>query len=319
MSTKVVALVYDDLCTFEFGIVSEVFGLHRTEFNEDWYEFRSVSMEKGPLSANGGLLFTATGDERDLAWADLIIIPGWRGKDVPVPLAICASLQAAQARGARIVSICSGVYVLAAAGLLKGRKATTHWRYVQDFARKFPDVVLETDSLYVDEGNIMTSAGSSAGIDLCLHIVRKDYGVKIANSVAKRLVMHAHRQGGQRQFIEQPVPAENESHRLSSILDIIRSKLNENHSVQSLALRSGMSIRTFQRKFAALTGEPVGRWINQERLTRACALLETTKASIDDIAGAVGLSNVETLRYHFRQKFGVSPAQYRKRFAANEQ
>lgn len=311
---KVVALVYNGLCTFEFGIVSEVFGLHRPEIEGAWYIFQSVSLESGPLLAAGGLAFSATGTENDIENADTIIVPGWRGKDEAVPLSMCRALRAAHERGARIVSICSGVYVLAAAGLLSGRKVTTHWKYLQDFAGKYPDVIIEPDSLYVDDGDIMTSAGSSAGIDLCLYMARKDYGARIANSVARRLVMHAHRQGGQTQYIEQPVPDENEAHRLSSILDHIRTHIDKMHNVSSLANLAGMSTRSFQRKFKTLTGMPVGSWIRQERLMRACSLLETSRISIDAVAEAVGMPNVEGLRYHFRNHFGVSPGEYRKRF-----
>lgn len=312
---RVAALVYGGLCTFEFGIVSEIFSLHRPEIKGAWYTFQPVALEKGPLLAAGGLAFSAPGSIEDLERADTIIVPGWRGKDDAVPAPICRALQAAHGRGARIVSICSGVYVLAAAGLLAGRTVTTHWKYMQDFANKYPDIGLEPDHLYIDDDDIMTSAGSSAGIDLCLHIVRKDFGAKIANSVARRLVMHAHRQGGQTQYIEQPVPDESEAHRLSSTLDHIRSNLGEDHSVSSLASLSGMSTRSFQRKFSTLTGMPVGRWVRQERLMRARTLLETSQASIDDVARAVGVSTVEGLRYHFRTQFGVSPGQYRKRFA----
>jgi len=312
---KVVALAYSGLCVFEFGIVSEIFGLNRPEIKGPWYSFQTVALEAGPLQAAGGLEFTASGSLSDLEQAEIIIIPGWRGKDEAVPHIICRALQGAHERGARIVSICSGIYVLAAAGLLGGRKVTTHWKYLHDFGEKYPQAILEPDSIYVDDEDIMTSAGSSAGIDLCLHIVRKDYGAKIANSVARRLVMHAHRQGGQTQYIEQPVPEEKEAHRLSGALDHIRSNLGETHSISDLANLSGMSSRSFQRKFNTLTGMPVGRWIIQERLMQARTLLETSEASIDDIAHAVGVPNVEGLRYHFRNHFGVSPGQYRKRFS----
>lgn len=314
--TNVVALAYNGLCTFEFGIVAEVFGLPRPEIVGDWYRFESVALEKGRLRAAGGLEFTASGSMEDFEAAGTIVIPGWRGKDEPVPSVLCDALRDAHGRGVRLVTICSGVYVLAAAGLLDGHRVATHWRYAQDFSDRYPSVHVATDSLYVDDGDILSSAGSSAGLDLCLHIVRSDFGSKIANSVARRLVMHAHRQGGQTQFIEQPVPAENEAHRLSATVDYIRAGLNRPHSVASLAEVSGMSPRTFQRKFVALTGMPVGSWIAQERLTRACTLLETTQASLDDIADAVGLSNPQNLRYHFRKTFDVSPSQYRKRFAA---
>ncbi len=310
----IVALAYDGLCTFEFGIVAEVFGLARPEIGASWYEFKTVAIEAGPLRAAGGLEFKASGTKTDLKRADTIIVPGWRGKDKPVPASLCRVLQDAHKRGARLVSICSGVYVLAAAGLLDGRRVTTHWRYADDLAQKYPNITVEPDNLYIDDGEILTSAGSSAGIDLCIHIVRQDFGAKIANSVARRLVMHAHRQGGQSQYIEQPVPRPSEAHRLTSTVEHIRSKLGKTHTVDSLAKISGMGSRTFQRRFMALTGVPTMQWINQERLAQACTLLEAGNSSLDDVADAVGLINAENLRYHFRKSLHISPSEYRKRF-----
>lgn len=232
---NVVALVYNGLCTFEFGIVAEIFGLPRPELEQDWYSFRTVSFEKGLLAASGGIQIQATGRPMDFRDADTIVVPGWRGRDEPVPESLCKRVRQAYERGARLVSICSGIYVLAAAGLLDGRRATTHWRYVQDFMGKFPAIELEPDQLYVEQDNIYSSAGSSAGIDVCLHIVRGDYGAEIANVVARRLVMHAHRQGGQSQFIDQPVPVEYEANRLSATIDYVRANLDESHTVLSLS------------------------------------------------------------------------------------
>lgn len=312
---KVVALIYDGLCTFEFGIAAEIFGLKRPEIKEPWYEFSSVAFEKGPLWAGGGLKVLATGTIDDFEKANTIIIPGWRGKDAPIPAPIISAVKNAYERGARIISICSGAYILAAAGLLRGCSATTHWRYVHDFANKFPEIKLEHDSLYVDNGAIVTSAGSSAGIDMCLHIVRQDFGEKIANSVAKRLVMHAHRQGGQTQFIEQVIPVDQEGHRFSATLDHIKNNIGSEHSISTLACYCGMSERTFQRKFRQFTGITAGKWITNERLNRARLLLEETRYSVETIAENVGMPNVGALRYHFRNSYGVSPGEFRKRFA----
>lgn len=311
----VVALAYDGLCIFEYGIVAEVFGLARPEMGAGWYRFKTVAAEDGPLSAAGGLRVTATGKMSDLKRAGTIIIPGWRGKDARVPDHLCAQLQQAHARGTRLVSICSGVYVLAAAGLLNGRRVTTHWRYADDLSNRFPTLNVEPNNLYIDDGDILTSAGSSAGIDLCLHVVRRDYGAKAANSVARRLVMHAHRQGGQSQYIDQPVPKPHEAHRLSPLLDNIRNNLDRPYSIGSLATAAGMGSRTFQRRFIAMTGIPVMQWINQQRLARACTLLETSTASLSEIAEMVGLINADNLRYRFRKELEISPGDYRKRFA----
>ncbi len=314
----IVALAYDGLCTFEYGIVAEIFGLDRPEMGPNWYQFETVAVEDGPLRAAGGLTITATGKMVDLQRADTIIIPGWRGKDAKVPDHFCKLLQGAHKRGTRLVSICSGVYVLAAAGLLNGRRVTTHWRYADDLAKRYPGIIVEPDNLYIDDGDILTSAGSSAGIDLCIHLARRDFGAKIANSVARRLVMHAHRQGGQSQYIEQPVPKTHEAHRLSDTLEYIQNSLDQPHTVSSLAKSSGMGSRTFQRRFIALTGIPTIQWINQQRLARACTLLETGSAPLDDVAETVGLTSVENLRYHFRKSLHISPSEYRKRFAEAE-
>ncbi|GGB06521.1 transcriptional regulator FtrA [Brucella endophytica] len=311
----VVSLVYDGLCTFEFGITTEVFGLARPEAGPDWYRFQSVSLEGPVLHACGGLTVAATGTEADLHAAGTIIVPGWRGPEAPVPDQICDALVRAHRRGARIISICGGAFVLAAAGLLDGRRATTHWRFAEGLARRYPTIEIDANCLYIDDGDVLTSAGSSAGIDLCLHVVRSDFGAELANNVARRLVMYSHRQGGQSQFIERPVPLRREADRLSSILDHILANLRLPHTVASLARHAGMSERTFQRRFHALTGLPPLKWILRERLEQARILLETGSATPDDIAGATGLGSAENLRFQFSRLYGVSPLVYRNRFA----
>lgn len=315
---RVVALVYDGLCTFEFGIVCEVFGLFRPEVGGHLYDFKSVCLEPQPVRAAGGLMVTATGTPADLDRADIIIVPGWRGVDAPVPDDVIAALQAAHGRGARLISICSGAFVLASSGLLADRRATTHWRYENDFNAQFPDICMEAGALYVDEGDIITSAGSSAGIDACLHVIRTDYGSKIANTVARRLVIHSHRQGSQAQFIKHPVPKADTGHRLSQVMDDIRASLAVPHTIASMATRAGMSPRTFQRQFIALGGMPAVQWLTKERIARACTLLETTDLGMDDIAADVGFGTGETMRYHFRRVLELGPAEYRKRFLSSD-
>ncbi|AYM80330.1 transcriptional regulator FtrA [Agrobacterium tumefaciens] len=312
---RVVSLVYDGLCTFEFGITAEVFGLDRPEAGPDWYQFKSVSLEDRPLHACGGLTIAATGTETDLYQAGTIIVPGWRGPDEPVPEQICKALFRAHEGGARVVSICGGAYVLAAAGLLNGRRATTHWRFAEGLARRYPAIEIDANCLYIDEGDILTSAGSSAGIDLCLHIVRSDFGADLANTVARRLVMYSHRQGGQSQFIERPVPLRREADRLSSILNHILANLDDPHTISSLAHHVGMSERTFQRRFRSLTGLSPLKWILRERLEQARILLETDAAAPDDIARVTGLGSAENLRLQFGRHYGVSPLIYRDRFS----
>ena len=201
----VAVLVYDGLCTFEFGIAVEMFGLPRPEF-DDWYRFGLCAVDDGPMRAAGGMRVLAEGGLDGIARAGTVIVPGWRGVDSPPPAALLDALRKAHARGARLMSFCSGVFVLAASGLLDGRRATTHWRYVQALAERFPRIQVEPEVLYVDEGDLLTSAGSAAALDLSLHLIRRDFGPEMANAVARRAVVPAHRDGGQAQFIQSPLP-----------------------------------------------------------------------------------------------------------------
>jgi len=243
-------------------------------------------------------------------------VPGWRAIDAPVPDDLIAALRAAHRRGARIMSLCSGVAVLAASGLLSGRRATTHWRYVGAIAARYPDIAFDAGVLYMDEGSILTAAGSAAGIDLCLHVVRGDFGADAANSVARRLVLPPHREGGQAQFIHAPVPQAREGIRLGPLIDWMRERLDEDQPIGLLADKAGMSQRTFQRRFEKTTGLSVGEWLLKERLRHARELLEKQgAASLDDIAAASGFGTVATMRHHFRKRLGTSPGAYRKTFA----
>jgi len=312
----VVTLAYDRLCTFEFGIATEVFGLPRPEMGPDWYRFAVCAVDEGPLRATGGFRVMADGGLEMLEKAGTIVIPGWRGAYAePVPLALIEALKRAHGRGARLMSLCSGVFVLAAAGLLSGKRATTHWRYVEQLSASFPDVRVEPDVLYVDEGSVLTAAGSAAGIDLCLHVVRRDFGPEAANRLARRLVVPPHREGGQAQFIERPVPPAREGIRFGPLFDRMRTRLSEEQPIAELASEAGMSVRTFLRRFKAATGMPPGEWLLAERLLRARELLETTSHSIEDIALASGFGSQATLRHHFRMRLGTSPTAYRAQFS----
>lgn len=312
---RVVTLAYDGLCTFEFGVAVEVFGLARPEMGEGWYRHATAAIEPGPLRAAGGLTVTAVGGLELLAEADLIVAPGWRGIDAPVPEMLIEALLAAHARGARLMSLCSGIAVLAATGLLEGRCATTHWRYADAIMTRYPRIRLDPDVLYVDEGEILTAAGSAAGIDLCLHVVRRDFGAEAANSVARRLVVPPHREGGQAQFIVKPVPEDHEGRRLGPLMDWIDLNLQREISLSEMATRAGMSSRTFQRRFRDLTGTSPGEFLVTRRLRHACDLLERQAAlSLDDIAAASGFGTPATLRHHFRTRLDTSPTAYRARF-----
>ncbi len=311
---KVSAVAYDGLCTFEFGIVVEIFGLPRPELDVDWYKFEICSLDRGPLRATGGIHFQASHGLRSLRDAGTIVIPGWRRIDERPPEPLLEALCSAHARGARLVSICSGVFVLAATGLLDGKRATTHWRYAEKLSTQFPKVRVDPDVLYVDEGRILTSAGSAAGIDLCLHIVRKDYGAEIANRVARRLVMPPHREGGQAQYIPDPIRGRAFGG-LAPVMQWAQSHLDETLRVSDFARRAAMSPRTFARQFRQQTGTTPHQWLTHQRLLAAQQRLEKTDEGMDQIAEAVGLQTAATLRQHFSRTLRTTPTAYRRRFS----
>lgn len=311
---SVAAVAYDRLCTFEFGCTVELFALPRPELKVPWYDFAVCAAERGPIRATGGIAMQVSHSLRLLERADTIIIPGWRDADEAPPEELLRKLREAYERGARLCSICSGVFVLAAAGVLDGRRATTHWKYVERLAARYPGIRVEPNALYVDEGQVLTSAGSAAGLDMLVHLVRKDFGAKIANQVAQRLVIPPHREGGQAQFVPRPVPSD-ERGRLAKLLDWIRAHLAAEHTIESLAAQAAMSTRTLQREFKAATGLAPYAWIVRERIERAKELLETGRLPALRIAERVGMGSAESLRHHFRAQVGTTPARYRARFS----
>lgn len=297
---RVVALAYDGLCTFEFGCAVEVFGLPRPEMGDRWYRFAVASADPSPLRATGGVQVIADGGLDLLAAAGTIVVPGWRSADAAVPDALCAALRDAHRSGARVLSLCSGAFVLAAAGLLDSRSATTHWRYARKLVERHPHIRFVSDVLYVDEGSVLTAAGSAAGLDLCLHLVRRDFGPEIANQVARRLVVPAHRQGGQAQYVERPVPRDRAAgSRLGPVLDKVRA---------------AMSVRALHRRFRDAVGQSPGVWVVCERIARARDLLESSSLPIEDVATVCGFGSSAMLRHHFRAILGTSPGAYRSRF-----
>lgn len=309
----VAVLAYDGLCTFEFGIAVEIFGLPRPEFTFPWYRFAVVGADQGPLRATGGVTVTARATLRKLSEARTIIVPGWRDRSEIPPAPLLAALRRAHARGARLVSICSGVYVLAATGLLDGRRATTHWRYAEDLARRYPAITVDPNVLYVDEGRILTSAGSAAGIDACLHLVARDFGWKVANAIARRLVTTPHRAGGQAQFIRSPA-ADAPGTALSALMDWARGHLSQDLRIRDLAKRAAMSERTFLRRFLDATGTTPKAWLQYQRIVAAQDLLESSDQSLDRVAEAAGYQSSETFRAAFRAQVGVPPGAYRRQF-----
>jgi AraC family transcriptional activator FtrA len=313
MPHHVAILAYDGLCTFEFGCAVELFALERPEFGVAWYSHAVCAAEPGPLRAMGGLLVHAPHTLEALAEADTIVIPGWRDADAAPPAVLLQALRAAHARGARICSICSGAFVLAHAGLLDGRRATTHWRYLARLRERFPRVQIDPDALYIDEGGIVTSAGSAAGLDMLLHLVRRDFGFEVASRVAQRLVIPAHRGGDQAQWVARPLPAE-DGNAIARLMDWVRENLRAAHTVASMAAQAHLGTRTFQRRFKDSTGLSPQAWLVRERVGLAARLLETRPAlGIDAVADLAGLGSQESLRRHFRAHGLPPPARYRRR------
>jgi AraC family transcriptional activator FtrA len=315
MPHLVAILAYDRLCMFEFGCAVELFALERPELGVDWYRHAVCAVEPGPLRGTGGVQVQAPYSLAMLRRADTIVVPGWRDAGERPPLALLNALRKAHERGARICSICSGVFVLAHAGLLARRRATTHWRYAAQLKQAFPDVEVDAAALYVDEGSVITSAGSAAGLDMLMHLVRQDHGSAVANAVAQRLVMAPQRDGGQAQFVPRPMPTRADSP-MARLQAHLRSHPRSDHRVASLAQHVGMSERSLQRHFKASTGLAVMEWLVRERVALAKELLETHPAlDVEAVADLSGLGSPESLRRHFRRLGLPAPSRYRRQFA----
>ncbi len=310
-------LVYDQLCTFEYGIALEVFALPRPEY-ADWYQTYIVTAETGPVRGRGNIVVEADRDIEKLVGADLIIIPGWHDLRAKISPVLSDALIRAHNKGAKLVSICSGVFVLAQTGLLKGRTITTHWRYADIFQKMYPEIGVDADVLYIDDEDILTSAGSAAGLDLCLHIIRKEFGPERANEVARRLVVPAHRDGSQAQFISRPLDGGYRG-RIAVLIDMLRENLDKDWSIEKMAETAGTSARTLQRRFRKATGKSPHGWLTEVRVELAKDLLETTDMNIQGIADITGLKTPETLRHHFKRLTSISPTQYRYKFSSNVQ
>lgn len=310
---RVAVLAYDGVNAFELGIAVEIFGL--PNMGPDWYRLVVCAERPGvPLAAGGAVKIVAEAGFSFLRQAGTIVVPGWQDVDAQPPDALLDALRRAHARGVRIVSICSGVFVVAAAGLLDGRRVAAHWANAEVLAQKYPSLRVDPNVLYVDDGDIMSSAGRAAGLDLCVHIVRKDFGPAVANDVARRLVIPAHREGGQAQFIPRPVWTEGDP--LVALRGWVREHLDRDLTIDELAARARMSRRTFIRRFEEATGLSPGEWVLQERTAQARNLLEATGMSIEDVATAVGFGSANALRHHFRARLDTSPARYRLGFRA---
>ena len=317
MSAPLVAVVaFNHFSPFHLSVPCIIFGdlLH----DQKLFDLRIYAYESGKLRSSEGLTVESTLDADELGRADIIIVPSWRDPAEKPDQLLLDALATAYTRGSQIVGLCLGTYVLAHAGLLKNRKASTHWEFEQDFMRRFPDVKLDSNALYVDDDRLITSAGTAAGIDCCLYLVRQRYGSLIANKLARRMVIPPYRDGGQAQFIERPVPISTQDTRINALLDYLRNHLNQSHSLDELAQYSKLSRRTFTRQFYKATGMSVGEWLTAERLQRSQELLESTSLPIDAIAIQAGFQSATSLRQHFRQRFDVTPGEWRKTFQGKQ-
>ncbi|MGF6608322.1 transcriptional regulator GlxA family with amidase domain [Paraburkholderia sp. WSM4175] len=311
----VVAVVaFDRISPFHLSVPCVVFGEDRRGGGVPDFDFRVCAAETGALATTAGFSIEVIHGLEALADAQTIIVPSWRDPAETPPAALLDALRAAHARGALLVGLCLGAFVLAAAGILDRRPASTHWAWADDFARRYPRVRLDADVLYVDDGNVLTSAGTAAGLDCCLHVLRKICGARVANHVARRLVVSPHRQGGQAQYVQQPMPPKPRGDRLSGLLDWVSGNLATPHTLDTLAARALMSRRTFTRRFRLATGTTVGAWLLAQRLARAQQLLESTDGSVEAIAASAGFGSAASLRQHFADAFRTSPSAWRREF-----
>lgn len=311
---SVAVLAFPGMSVFETGIVTEVFGLPRPELAVDWYRLTVCAERPGPVPVVGGAALHTPYGLDTLAEAGTVILPGVPDVTADPSPELVTALRRAHRRGARLMSICSGAFALAGAGLLDGRRATTHWRYADLLARRHPAVTVDPDVLYLDDGDILTSAGSAAGLDLCVHVVRRDFGAAIANAVARRLVIPPHRDGGQAQFIEAPVSVDPDDDRIAASMAWAVTHLAEPMTVETLARQAHMSARSYLRHFARATGTSPIRWLIDQRVRASLPLLETTDAGVEEIAAAVGFDSPVTYRHHFGRAMRTSPSAYRRAF-----
>jgi transcriptional regulator GlxA family with amidase domain len=316
MIESVSALVLDGVAPFEFGVICEVFGIDRSADGVPNFDFKVCGPEPGaPLRMTVGASLTPDHGFDGLVGADLVAIPAIAGPDYP-PEALDA-VRAAAESGSIILTVCSGAFVAGAAGLLDGRKCTTHWMHADQLAALYPTAEVDRNVLFVDDGNLITSAGTAAGIDACLHLVRRELGSEITNVIARRMVVPPQRDGGQRQYIDQPIPVRC-SEGFAPHLDWILVNLDKPHTVATLAKRASMSARTFARRFVDETGRTPMQWVTDQRVLYARRLLEETDLDIDRVADRSGFGTATLLRHHFRRVIGVTPSDYRRSFACGD-
>lgn len=319
MIRDVVALVDRQIHPFELGVVSEVFGLDRTDDGLPNFDFAVCAAGPGRLPGLGGTALHVQHGLDRVATADLVVIPAWETEDVPVPRAIVDVLHAAVERGSTVLSVCSGVFMLAAAGLLGGRRVTCHWHHADLLSRRYPQLQVDPDRLYVADGPVITSAGTAAGIDACLYVVRRELGATVANGIARRMVVPPHRDGGQAQYVSTPVPrCANDGADLAPLLAWMQGHLHEPMTVAGLAARAHMSVRTFARRFAATAGTTPHSWLTRQRVLASQQLLEDGRFAVEEIARRTGFGTADLLRHHFNRQVGTTPLGYRRTFSHAE-
>jgi len=309
---SIAVIAFHRVIPFHLSVPCLVFGEAIAHSNP--FDVVVCAGEPGRINTSAGFGLTGLASLDALEAADAVIMPGWRDAlDAPPPR-LLAALRRAHARGAQIVGLCLGTFVLAAAGLLDGRRATTHWEFADRIAGCFPLVDIEPDVLYLESDNVLTSAGTAASLDVCLHVLRRRLGAAVANGAARRLVVGPYRDGGQAQLIEQPLPTAANDCRLAQLMESVRERIREPHSLDTLADEVRMSRRSLTRHFKALTGTTVQAWLLTERLARTQQLLESSELTIEAIAHSAGFGSVASLRQHFRDAFGVTPTEWRARF-----
>ncbi|MEV0121992.1 helix-turn-helix domain-containing protein [Streptomyces sp. NPDC050703] len=312
----VAVLLFSGGPIFESSIPLSVFGIDRQDAGVPRYRLLVCAGEEGPLRTTGGLELTAPHGLEAIGRAGTVVVPAWRSITSPPPPEALDALRRAHEEGARIVGLCTGAFVLAAAGLLDGRPATTHWMYAPTLAKRYPSVHVDPRELFVDDGDVLTSAGTAAGIDLCLHIVRTDHGNEAAGALARRLVVPPRRAGGQERYLDRSLPEEIGADPLAEVVAWALEHLHEQFDVETLAARAYMSRRTFDRRFRSLTGSAPLQWLITQRVLQAQRLLETSDYSVDEVAGRCGFRSPVALRGHFRRQLGSSPAAYRAAYRA---
>ncbi|MFD0804582.1 helix-turn-helix domain-containing protein [Nocardioides caeni] len=313
MLTNVAVLAFDGVAPFELGVLCEAFGLDRRDHGVPRLEFAVCAPDREPIRTTMGFSIQVEADLGRVAEADLVAVPAIPRGGLP-PESVITAIRDAYERGARILSVCSGAFTLGAAGLLDGRECTTHWMYTDQLQQRFPLARVVPEVLYVDAGQVVTSAGTAAGLDACLHIWRQEYGAGVASMIARRAVVPPHRDGGQAQYIARAVP-ECDSDTLGPLLAWITENLADDHAIETLARRAHMSPRTFARRFRDETGTTPHQWVTRQRVAAAEELLERSDQSVEWIATEVGFGNAATLRHHFTRVRGVSPQAYRRQFA----